>query len=85
VLPLGTGAKIQRGTWPEPAIFGLIAQYAKIAPRELFHAFNMGLGMLAVVPAADADKALAALPGDVYRVGEIVAGNKTVEIENLYG
>ena len=85
VLPGGMGAKVQRGTWPEPPIFGLIARHAKITPHELFHAFNMGLGMLVIVPAAEVDKVLASLPGEAYRVGEIVAGEKTVEIENLYG
>jgi phosphoribosylformylglycinamidine cyclo-ligase len=79
------GAKVQRGTWPEPPIFGLIAQHTSTTPYELFHAFNMGLGMLVIIPAADVGKALAALPGEVYRVGEIVSGEKAVEIENLYG
>jgi phosphoribosylformylglycinamidine cyclo-ligase len=85
VLPDGIGAKVQRGTWPEPPIFGLIAQHTTATPYELFHAFNMGLGMLVIIPAADVDKALASLPGETYRVGEIVSGEKAVEIENLYG
>lgn len=85
VLPDGMGAKVQRGTWPEPPIFGLIAQHAKIAPRELFHAFNMGMGMLVIIPSSDVEKALSVLPDEAYRVGAIVAGEKAVEIENLYG
>lgn len=84
VLPAGTAATLQRGTWPEPSIFGLIAKRANVAPIEQFHALNMGLGMLVIVPQADAEKALATLAGDGYRVGLVTAGNKTVTIEGLY-
>lgn len=84
VLPSGTAATIQRGTWPEPPIFGLIAAQANVAPLEQFHALNMGLGMLVIVPEAQADAAIAALPDDCFRVGVITAGQGTVTIEGLY-
>lgn len=84
VLPAGHGAVVRRGTWPEPAIFGLIARLGNVEPREMFHAFNMGLGMLVVVPEADAEKALAALPDDSYRIGSIVTGDRVVTVEGLH-
>jgi len=49
ILPAGLGAVIGRGSWQEPPIFGLIATLGAIDPDELFHVFNMGLGMLVVV------------------------------------
>jgi len=84
ILPAGTAAVIQRGTWPEPPIFGLIAHHSEATPQDLFHALNMGLGMLVIVPPHQAEAALTALSGDCYRVGRITAGNRVVTVENLY-
>lgn len=74
ILPEGLGAVIKRGTWIEPLIFGLIQREGKVADAEMFHVFNMGLGMLVIVPEAQSVEAMDALPGDLFRVGEIVAG-----------
>ncbi len=83
ILPPGLGAVIRRGTWPEPPIFALIQRSGTIADAEMFHVFNMGLGMLAVVPADQVQAALDALHGDAYRVGEIVAGEGGREVRVL--
>lgn len=84
ILPNGTAATIERGTWPEPPIFTLIARHSGATPHDLFHALNMGLGMLVVIPAAHAETALSALSGDCYRVGHITSGNRVVTVEHLY-
>jgi phosphoribosylformylglycinamidine cyclo-ligase len=81
ILPAGVGASIHRGTWPELPIFGLIQRSGQIADAEMFHVFNMGLGMLVVVPAAQTEVALTALSGEAYAVGEIVAGAGEVSIQ----
>jgi phosphoribosylformylglycinamidine cyclo-ligase len=80
VLPSGVGAVIRRGTWPEPPIFSLIQRLGHISDEEMFHVFNMGLGMLAIVPPEHVSLAQTALPDDVYVVGEITAGQSTVGI-----
>jgi phosphoribosylformylglycinamidine cyclo-ligase len=74
ILTAGLGAHIWRGTWPEPPIFGLIQRLGSIDSAEMFHVFNMGLGMLAVVPPEQVATAQAALPDALAVVGEIVAG-----------
>lgn len=81
IFPPGLGAVIRRGSWPEPPIFGLIQRLGKIADDEMFRVFNMGLGMLVVVSTADIPLAQAALPGEVYVVGEIVAGQGGVIVQ----
>jgi phosphoribosylformylglycinamidine cyclo-ligase len=53
IFPDGLGARLQRGSWPELPIFSLIQQLGEIDSQEMFHVFNMGLGMLMVVPAVD--------------------------------
>jgi phosphoribosylformylglycinamidine cyclo-ligase len=80
-LPANTSAVIRRGSWPELPIFTLIQRTGPIADEEMFHVFNMGLGMLVVLPASQAQAALMALPGDAYRVGEVSAGERQVRIQ----
>jgi phosphoribosylformylglycinamidine cyclo-ligase len=82
VLPAEVSAVIRRGAWPEPPIFGLIQRLGRISDEEMFHVFNMGLGMLAVVPPEHVSMAQTALPDDVYVVGEIKAGQSTLVIVN---
>ena len=55
VLPPGLGAEIDGGSWPAPPIFGLIA--SQVALDECYRVFNMGVGMVAIVPADRADEA----------------------------
>jgi phosphoribosylformylglycinamidine cyclo-ligase len=60
-----------------PAIFELLVQAGQINDADAYHAFNMGLGMLVVVPAAAVAAACAAVP--IARiVGEVVAGQGVV-------
>ncbi len=77
----GVGAVLRRGSWPELPIFGLIQQLGGIEDAEMFRVFNMGLGMLTVVPPEHVSLALTTLPNDSYLVGEIVAGSSGVTIE----
>ncbi|WP_100371657.1 phosphoribosylformylglycinamidine cyclo-ligase [Bacillus sp. FJAT-45037] len=50
MLPSGCGVDIDYGSWPIPAIFSLIEDYSKLPKKELFNTFNMGIGMMVVVP-----------------------------------
>ena len=72
-LPAGCGATITRGSWPIPPIFSALVEAGDVSESDVYHAFNMGLGMLVIVPAAAVDAALACLP-EAYRVGSVVAG-----------
>lgn len=73
VLPPGLGATVQRGTWTAPPIFDLLCRLGNIPEAEAFHAFNMGLGMLAIVPADAVAGACAALP-ELRHIGTIRTG-----------
>ncbi|NJN19329.1 MAG: phosphoribosylformylglycinamidine cyclo-ligase [Oscillochloris sp.] len=78
ILPANLGARIARGSWAIPPIFTYLVEQGGVAEREAFHALNMGLGMLVVIPAAAVEVALGALP-QVRRVGTIV-GEPGVEL-----
>ena len=50
VLPSGVQAQIDLDSWPIPSIFKYLAHVGDIEPEELLHSFNMGVGMILVVP-----------------------------------
>ena len=64
-------------------IFDLIAERGGIPERDMFNTFNMGVGMTAIVSAADADRALEILKEegeDAYILGDVVQSEESVEI-----
>jgi phosphoribosylformylglycinamidine cyclo-ligase len=63
VLPVGVDIEIDRTTWAPAPIFTLIQRLGDIATPELERTLNMGVGMVALVAAADADRALEVLRG----------------------
>jgi phosphoribosylformylglycinamidine cyclo-ligase len=54
-LPGGLGAEIDLGSWPVPAIFELVRTAADVSDNDMFATFNMGVGMVLVVPPSRAD------------------------------
>jgi len=60
-LPDGTRAVLRGGTWDVPAIFGLIEREGSVARDEMYRTFNMGLGLVLVLPYASAEAARAVL------------------------
>ena len=80
-IPDTFDAEISTGTWPVKNIFTFIQRVGGIDLFEMLKTFNMGLGMILVVAAGDARKALQVLDMNLYRafeVGEIVPGRGVV-------
>ena len=75
-LPDELGARVFRGTWPELPVFNLLQKVGDdIETDEMFRVFNMGLGLVLVVPSSQAEKAIEQLSqsGETgYVVGEVV-------------
>jgi phosphoribosylformylglycinamidine cyclo-ligase len=83
VLPQGCRARLSRSSWSVPAVFETLRQAGRVEDAEMFRTFNMGIGYVAIVPAADADAATRSLrrSGEtVTTIGEIVAGERGVEL-----
>ena len=81
VLPRGTGAAIDLGSWPVPPLFEHLRQLGNVPQDEMLRTFNMGLGMLLVVPLAKFKKAQTVLErvGEkTYTVGRIIKGDRKV-------
>jgi phosphoribosylformylglycinamidine cyclo-ligase len=86
VVPDGLGVRLDAGAWTVPPVFRWLAVAGAIGPAEMARTFNCGVGMVAIVAAADADT-LARLLADhgesVARIGAVVAraaGAPEVEI-----
>ncbi|MCS7221030.1 MAG: phosphoribosylformylglycinamidine cyclo-ligase [Anaerolineae bacterium] len=73
ILPRGVAAYIRRGSWPIPPIFQLIQQLGRISEAEMARVFNLGIGLLLIVPADQADCALGILGEEAWIVGETIS------------
>lgn len=74
VLPDGTGVVLDPAKWPLPPIFSLVQRLGEVALPEMRRTFNMGLGLLVVVPAAAVGATISALEGAgerAFHVGEV--------------
>ena len=81
VLPRGVSAVIELGSWPVLPIFQHLQQLGNVPQDEMMRTFNMGLGMLLVVPAKKFKKTqtlLERVGEKAYTVGRIVKGDRKV-------
>lgn len=83
MLKEGTHAVIEKNSYPVPPIFGMMQKKGEIEEKIMYNTFNMGIGMVVAVDAADAEKAMEAMrsAGDTpYVIGSIKAGEKGVTL-----
>jgi phosphoribosylformylglycinamidine cyclo-ligase len=81
VLPRGMAAVIELGSWPTQPIFEHLQKLGNVPQDEMLRTFNMGLGMLLVIPSKKFKKAQTLLEraGEKpYTVGRIVKGDRKV-------
>ena len=77
VLPDGLGVELEARAWRRDALWDWIQRTGRIADAEMHRTFNCGIGMVAIVPRAEADAALALLASageQANLIGEVVAG-----------
>ena len=83
MLPENAHANIKVGNYEIPPIFDMLAKEGNISKEMMYNTYNMGIGMLLAVDAADADKtvALAEQAGEkAYIIGEISEGEKGISL-----
>jgi phosphoribosylformylglycinamidine cyclo-ligase len=81
VLPKGTAAVVEMGSWPLPPIFEHMQKLGNIEHAEMMRTFNMGIGMVLVVPTKKFKKVQSILDriGEKsYTIGRIVKGDRKV-------
>ncbi|MCM8780558.1 MAG: phosphoribosylformylglycinamidine cyclo-ligase [Candidatus Omnitrophica bacterium] len=83
ILPASLDAVINKGSWRVPAIFRLIQNKAGIGDKEMYHTFNMGIGMVLIVRPEIVNLVRSELSRFDLRswvIGEIIKGRKEVNI-----
>jgi phosphoribosylformylglycinamidine cyclo-ligase len=81
VLPRGMAAAIELGSWPVLPIFEHLQQLGNVPQDEMLRTFNMGIGMVLVVPTAKFKKVQSVLErvGEkAYTIGRIIKGERKV-------
>ncbi|MEJ7623461.1 MAG: phosphoribosylformylglycinamidine cyclo-ligase [Pyrinomonadaceae bacterium] len=81
ILPGGVSVDINRGTWPELPIFGMMQRLGNVGEKEMFRTFNMGIGMIVVCSENDKTEVCRML-GVCREIGRVTKGSKTVEIRS---
>ena len=83
ILPAGTAVEINLGAWPVLPVYDLLARIGNVARREMYRTFNMGIGMVVVTSAEDAESVRAHLDERSeahYLVGRVVEGSQSVSL-----
>jgi phosphoribosylformylglycinamidine cyclo-ligase len=83
MLPEGKRAVIEKGSYPVPPIFTMMAREGQVEEQMMYNTYNMGLGMIVAVNPADVDKTMEAIraAGDTpYVVGKIIDGEKGIDL-----
>ena len=79
ILPPGAEARVRLGTWEVPAIFRWLQSQGRVSDDEMLRTFNMGVGLIVVTSAADADGLVTTIRSagepDPRIIGEITAGS----------
>jgi phosphoribosylformylglycinamidine cyclo-ligase len=82
-LPSTLDAVVRRDSWRVPNVFAQLASAGSVRDGEMFRAFNMGVGMMVILPQSDAqgivDSARAASI-EAWIAGEVVAGSGIVQL-----
>jgi phosphoribosylformylglycinamidine cyclo-ligase len=89
VLPEGCGVEIDTQSWPKPPVFALLQQWGNVAWTEMYRTFNMGIGMILVVPPSEVQNIqddLTARGDASFVIGQVTQGTKeTVLKGGIFG
>ena len=82
-LPAALDARVDTASWTVPPLFRVLVEAGGVPRDEAFRAFNMGVGMVAVVDRGDVDAIVSSVRAggvDAWPMGDVVAGSGTVRL-----
>ncbi len=79
ILPEGVSVEINRGSWPEPPVFGVMQRLGNVPDQEMFRTFNMGIGMVIICSPDDTETLENGIDGCV-RIGGVRQGERGVTV-----
>lgn len=83
-LPEDMGAEIDATSWPVLPIFNLLKEWGNVDWHEMYRTFNMGIGMIIIASAEEAEKIKADLQARneaVYEIGKVTQGSHEVIVK----
>ncbi len=83
MLPEGTRAKIEKGSFDVLPIFQMLAEMGRVEEHDMFNTFNMGIGLVLAVDKEDAQSAVKLfekLGEKAYVIGEVISGERGIDI-----
>ena len=82
VLPEDCSVEIRRGSWPALPVFNIMQSIGNVDHEEMYRTFNMGIGMVVIVDAAEITKVKNSLKNlsEVYRIGSVIQGKRRIRI-----
>jgi phosphoribosylformylglycinamidine cyclo-ligase len=78
ILPAGCAVEINKQACPILPIFSLLRRLGSLEDAEMYRTFNMGIGLVMIVPPAAVSKMQTNLP--LYQIGQVVSGEQTVRL-----
>jgi phosphoribosylformylglycinamidine cyclo-ligase len=85
VLPANVDARVDTNSWDLPALFRVLEEAGQVPRDEMFRAFNMGVGMIAVCPESDARAVISSANAagvGAWLIGHTSAGSGEVHLDN---
>ncbi|MCD6330374.1 MAG: phosphoribosylformylglycinamidine cyclo-ligase [Candidatus Cloacimonetes bacterium] len=79
IIPEGMSAIVTKESWEVPPLFHFLQHGGQVDEDEMYRAFNMGIGMIAVVSETDANIILEHT--DAYIIGTIIKGEEKVVLK----
>jgi phosphoribosylformylglycinamidine cyclo-ligase len=81
ILPAGCAVEIDTASWDVPPLFRFLEERGRIERREMYRVFNMGIGMVLVVPAGMEDRMTGeGLRWKPFRIGSVTTGDRAVRL-----
>jgi phosphoribosylformylglycinamidine cyclo-ligase len=77
ILPKGVSVEIERGSWPELPIFGVMQKLGNVADQEMFRTFNMGIGIVVICSPESKDFFSSHLK-TCFEIGRVIDGDGRV-------
>ena len=82
ILPKNIGAQVELGSWPVLPIFEHLRELGQVSEDEMMRTFNMGIGLIVVIPAAKFTRAknlFDRAEEKFYVIGRVVKGERRVQ------
>lgn len=77
ILPEDVAVVVHKGSWPVPPLFRLIQRLGHVSEEEMYRVFNMGIGMIAIVPSDEMGRALTLAGPGAAHIGEVTRRETT--------